>query len=47
MVNLRKVDLGVVQLHPAGIDGKAVVPSMSAGVLDSADMQMQTQNLIP
>lgn len=45
MENLRKVDLGVVQLHPAGIDGKAVVPSMSAGVLDSADMQMHRHKI--
>ena len=40
MVNLWRGGLGVVQLHPAGIDGKTVAPSMSAGVLAFVDMQM-------
>lgn len=40
MVNLWRGGLGVVQLHPAGKDGKTVAPSMSAGVLAFVDMQM-------
>lgn len=37
---MKRGGLGVVQLHPAGIDGKTVAPSMSAGVLAFVDMQM-------
>ena len=39
MVNLRRVGLDVVQLHPAGRDGTVAAPRKSGGVFGPVDMQ--------